>query len=403
VTRSALPRIRLLALIWGSAFLWIKLADRGFSPVEVTLARLVLGAGVLFVIVAARREHVPRSVLAWAHIAVAALFANAVPYPLFAVAEQHVPSSTAGIINATTPLWTAVLAPAVRHQKAMTSWQAAGLIVGFAGAVLIFTPWNSAAGLTSAGGVECLAASISYAVSYIYMDKYLARRGIGPVVLSACQLLAAALMLVIALAVVGVRTPHLTAESVAAVAVLGIIGTGFAYVLNYQIITSEGATIASTVTYLLPVVAIVLGVLVLGESVTAIVLVGIALVLAGVALTRRRVKAKRATTGQETRTGDPVSDDGKKRTDVRRVQKVTKEGRESRFELPARNEDTEESAGPGQRVSDTGQASASRSASLKKIRLAQRASEPADESTPPQSPERDTRDVPGDWPGDRCA
>ena len=73
-------------------------------------------------------------------------------------------------------------------RRAVTSWQAAGLIVGFAGAVLIFTPWHTAGGLFSAGGLECLAASISYAVSYIYMDRFLARRGIGPVVLSACQL-----------------------------------------------------------------------------------------------------------------------------------------------------------------------------------------------------------------------
>ena len=290
MTRSALPRIALLALIWGSAFLWIKLADRGFSPVEVTLARLALGAAVLFAIVRVRREAIPRSGRLWAHIAVAALFANAVPYLLFAVAEQTVDSSTAGIINATTPLWTVVLALAVRHQKAVTSWQAAGLIVGFAGAVLIFTPWHTAGGLFSAGGLECLAASVSYAVSYIYMDRFLARRGIGSVVLSACQLLAAAVMLAIALAVSGVQTPHVTAESVAAIAVLGIIGTGFAYVLNYQIITSEGATVASTVTYLLPVVAIVLGVLVLGESITVTTLAGIALVLAGVALTRRQAK-----------------------------------------------------------------------------------------------------------------
>ena len=97
-------------------------------------------------------------------------------------------------------------------------------------------------------------------------------------------------MLAIALGVTGVQTPHVIAGNVAAIAVLGIIGTGFAYVLNYQIITSEGATIASTVTYLLPVVAIVLGVLVLDESVTVAALAGIALVLAGVALTRRRVK-----------------------------------------------------------------------------------------------------------------
>jgi drug/metabolite transporter (DMT)-like permease len=287
VTRSALPRIALLALIWGSAFLWIKLADRGFSPVEVTLARLALGAVVLFVIVRVRREVVPRSGLLWAHIAVAALFANAVPYLLFAVAEQTVDSSTAGIINATTPLWTVVLALGVRHQKTVTSWQAAGLIVGFAGAVLIFTPWQTASGLFSAGGLECLAASVSYAISYIYMDRFLARRGIGPVVLSACQLAAAAVMLALALTVSGVQAPHVTAENLAAIAVLGIIGTGFAYVLNYQIITSEGATVASTVTYLLPVVAIVLGVLVLGESVTALILAGITLVLVGVALTRR--------------------------------------------------------------------------------------------------------------------
>jgi uncharacterized membrane protein len=120
--------------------------------------------------------------------------------------------------------------------------------------------------------------------------SFLARRGIGPVVLSACQLAAASVMLAITLAVTGVRTPHVMAVNVAAIAVLGVIGTGFAYVLNYQIITSEGATIASTVTYLLPVVAIVLGVLVLDESITVAVLAGIALVLAGVALTRRRTK-----------------------------------------------------------------------------------------------------------------
>ncbi len=290
MTRSALPRIALLALIWGSAFLWIKLADRGFSAVEVTLARLALGAAVLFAIVRVRREQVPRSGPLWVHIAVAALFANAVPYLLFAVAEQTVDSATAGIINATTPLWTVVLALAVRHQKNVTGWQAAGLVVGFAGAVLIFTPRHTAGGLFSVGGLECLAASVSYAVSYIYMDRFLARRGSGPVVLSACQLAAAVVMLAITLAVTGAPTPHVTAESVAAIAVLGIIGTGFAYVLNYQIITSEGATVASTVTYLLPVVAIVLGVLVLGESITAITLAGIALVLLGVALTRRNTK-----------------------------------------------------------------------------------------------------------------
>lgn len=288
MTRSALPRIALLALIWGSAFLWIKLADRGFSPVEVTLARLALGAAVLFVIVLARREKVPRTVGLWAHIAVAALFANAVPYLLFAVAERTVNSSTAGIINATTPLWTVVLALAIRHQKTVTGRQTAGLVIGFVGGVLIFSPWHTGFGVTSAGALECLAASISYAVSYIYMDRFLARRGLSSVMLAACQLLMATAMLAVVLAIIGVETLCFTDTSVAAVAMLGIIGTGFAYVLNYQIITSEGATMASTVTYLLPVVAIVLGVLVLSEGITVLMLGGVAFVLVGVALSRSR-------------------------------------------------------------------------------------------------------------------
>jgi drug/metabolite transporter (DMT)-like permease len=290
VAKGTLPRIALLALIWGSAFLWIKLADRGFSPVEVTLARLAAGAAVLFAVMLVRRDKVPRSPRLWAAIVIAALSANALPYLLFALAEQTVSSSTAGIINATTPLWTVILALAVRHQKSVTRWQAAGLAVGFAGGVLIFSPWRTTSELLSAGGLECLAASVSYAVSYIYMDRFLARRGIGAIVLSACQLAAAAVMLAVALPISGVRVPQPTTESVAAIAVLGIVGTGFAYVLNYQIITSDGATVASTVTYLLPVIAIVLGVLVLDEKVTALTLAGIALVLAGVALTRGQSK-----------------------------------------------------------------------------------------------------------------
>lgn len=291
MARGALPRILLLALIWGSAFLWIKLADRGFSAVEVTLLRLATGAAVLWAAMLVRRDKVPRSLRLWTSIVVAALFANAVPYLLFAVAEQSVNSSTAGIINATTPLWTVILALAVRHQKSVTRWQAAGLAIGFAGGVLIFSPWHATSQLFSAGGLECLAASVSYAISYIYMDRFLAHRGVSAIVLSACQLTAAAGMLAIALGISGIRAPQVTAEDITAIVILGVIGTGFAYVLNYQIITRDGATVASTVTYLLPVIAIVLGVLVLNEKITATMLAGIALVLAGVALMRRQSKS----------------------------------------------------------------------------------------------------------------
>ncbi|MGH3263438.1 MAG: DMT family transporter, partial [Trebonia sp.] len=252
MNRSAASRIGLLALIWGSAFLWIKLADRGFSPVEVTLGRLSTGAMVLIALMLVRRDKVPTSPRLWAVIVGAALFGNAVPYLLYASAETTVDSSTAGIINATTPLWTVILALAVRHQKGLTRWQAAGLLAGFAGAMLIFSPWRSASGLLSAGGLECLSASLCYAVSYIYIDRFLARRGISAIVLAACQLTAAAVMMAIVLGISGVRTPTVSAQDIVALAMLGIVGTGFAYVLNYQIIASDGATAASMVLYLLP-------------------------------------------------------------------------------------------------------------------------------------------------------
>jgi drug/metabolite transporter (DMT)-like permease len=299
VNRGTAVRMGMLALIWGSGFLWIKLGIGGLSPVEVTLSRLVLGSAVLFAVVAVRRGSLPRSPVVWGHITVAALFANAAPYLLFAVGEQHVASATAGMLNATTPLWTVLIALGSRHQHAVTARQAAGLVIGFGGAVLIFSPWQAVSGLASAGAIACLAAAACYAVSYVYMDKFLARRGIGPVVLSACQLGAASVWLALALAVTGAPAPRLDATVVASILILGMIGTGAAYVLNYQIIASVGATVASTVTYLLPIVAISLGFLVLGEHITLPDLAGIALILAGVALTRNRATQALTTTDRD--------------------------------------------------------------------------------------------------------
>jgi drug/metabolite transporter (DMT)-like permease len=120
VKQSAVFRLALLALIWGSSFLWIKVADHGFAPVEVTFGRLALGAAALFPVVAARREALPRSAAVWAQIGLAALFANAIPYLLFAVAERSVDSSTAGIINATTPLWTVTVTVSPRTRTPRT-------------------------------------------------------------------------------------------------------------------------------------------------------------------------------------------------------------------------------------------------------------------------------------------
>jgi drug/metabolite transporter (DMT)-like permease len=277
-----------LAAIWGSNFLWIKLALRGLSPVEITFGRLILGAAVLFVIVAAGGYALPRSPVMWIHITVAAAFANAAPYLLFALGEQKVSSSTAGILNTTTPLWTILIALGTRHERRLSLMRAFGLLIGFGGALLVFSPWHEHGGIASVGAIESLGAAACYGVSYVYMDKFIARRGVDPVALSACQLLSASAMLAVALGVVGAPAPRFSGVVVSSIAIMGLLGTGIAYMLNYQIITSDGATVASTVTYLLPVVAIILGIIVLNERLTALVLAGIALILIGVALTRRR-------------------------------------------------------------------------------------------------------------------
>ena len=151
---------------------------------------------------------------------------------------------------------------------------------------MIFSPWETGSQIASLGGLACLGAAASYGVSYVYMDRYLARRGIPPLVLSASQLTAATVLLAIVFPFAGLQPVHLRWDAIAALAVLGILGTGIAYVLNYRLITDEGTT-ASVVTYLLPVVAVILGAAVLSDKITAQIIVGMLIVLVGVAITRR--------------------------------------------------------------------------------------------------------------------
>jgi drug/metabolite transporter (DMT)-like permease len=291
IGRGTLGRLTLLALLWGSSFLWIAIALRGFSPVQIVLIRLALGALVLIAIVYARGLRLPTSGLVWLHLTVAALFANAIPYTLFAIGEQHVSSSVAGVLNATTPLWTLVIAFATGHERRISAPKLIGFILGLAGTLLIFSPWESGTQIASAGGLACLGAAASYGVSYVYMDRFLARRSIPPLVLSASQLIAAAVLLAIVLPFAGLQSVHLRWDAIAALAVLGCLGTGIAYILNYRLITDEG-TIASVVTYLLPIVAVILGAAILNDHITTQIIGGMLIVLIGVAITRRTRDAK---------------------------------------------------------------------------------------------------------------
>ena len=287
MSRGSAIRLALLACLWGSSFLYIKVALEGLSPTQIVLVRMTAGALVLLAIVGVRRERLPRDPAMWIHIAIAAVVANLIPYFLFGWGEQRVDSAIAGTLNSTTPLFTLAIAFATRTERAITRERAVGFLLGFLGAVVIVAPWDSAGGST-AGALACLGAALCYGISFVYMRRYLTGRGTSPIALAAAQITVGALMLLVAAPVVAGQPTDLQPDVVASVLALGALGTGLAYLLNYRLIQDEGATTASTVTYLLPIIAVVLGAIVLGEPITWSLFVGTFVVLAGVALSDRR-------------------------------------------------------------------------------------------------------------------
>jgi drug/metabolite transporter (DMT)-like permease len=292
VRLAGLARMGALALLWGSNFLWIKYALEGFSPIQVTLLRLALGAVTLLVALRATGVQLPTGRTVWAHFVVAALVANALPYWLFAYGEQHVPSSLAGAINATTPLWTVVVALLIGAESRPTPLRLVGLAMGLFGVLVLLqgSPSNCAdcAGTSDylAGFLACLAASASYGIAYAYMARFLTPRDVPALALAAGQLVAATGLLLLVAPFAGMQPVRLSATAVASALVLGILGTGVAYVLNFRLITDDGPSAASTVTYLLPVVSIALGLTLGSEQGTWPLVLGTGVVLVGVLLVR---------------------------------------------------------------------------------------------------------------------
>ncbi|BCB74020.1 DMT family transporter [Phytohabitans flavus] len=281
-------RIGVLALLWGSGFLWIKVAlNHGLSPVQITVSRCVLGTAVLIGLALAARQRLPRSVTVWRHLAVAALLCNALPFALFAVGERTVDSGLAGVLNATTPLWTLLIGLAIGVER-FAAARIAGLLLGFCGVLLIFAPWHAHA---SWGAFALLGAAASYGAGFVYMGRWLTGRGTAPIALSAAQLIAATGWSLVALPAAG--PVRVDSTGMAAVVVLGVFCTGVTFYLSYRLIADEGPTSAATVGYLLPVVSVALGAAVLDERLGVRVLAGMAVVLLAVALTRRTTPARR--------------------------------------------------------------------------------------------------------------
>lgn len=282
-------RLALLALIWGWSFLFIKVAVAGMTPTAVAAARITLGALVMLAVLRARGASLPRDPKVWRHFAVMGLVHSAVPFSLLAWSEQRITSALTSVLNASTPLFAALLTAVLLGERLRRS-QLLGLALGFVGvAVAAGVGAGDLAGSSLAGAGAAVGAAACYGLGFAYARRNLS--SLPPLVAAGGQLTAGTLIV----GPVGILTTAqhgiaLDPRRVLAIVILGVVGTGFAYVLNYRSIAEVGATRASVVTQLVPVVAVSVGVAFLHEVFHVRLLVGGALTVFGIALLHERIR-----------------------------------------------------------------------------------------------------------------
>jgi len=279
---SDAARLVLLGGIWGSSFLFIKVALEDLTPTQIVAGRVAIGALLLVSILLVRGGRIPRERQLLGPLLVMAIIGNIVPFTLITWGEQFISSSLTAILNSTTPLFTVLIAAAVLESESLRAMRLSGVVLGFAGVGVIV-------GFETGGSIEGMVAvtvaSLAYACSFVYARRNLSGRDLPPLTLPATQLLISA-VLTLPWAIVDVaRTPpDLTFDATASALALGLLGTGWAYVLYYRLIADIGATSASFATYLIPIFGVALGAVVLGEDLGVNTIVGAVLVIGGIAL-----------------------------------------------------------------------------------------------------------------------
>jgi drug/metabolite transporter (DMT)-like permease len=296
VTKATVVRFLTLALLWGGSFTLIKVSLEGLSPAQLVLARLVLGALVLAIVAVARQVALPSEPVVWGHLAGAALFGQVLPFLLLSYGERTAGAGVAGVLIGATPLLTLTIAYAALSSERATTRKVIGLLVGFAGIVVVLAPWREAAG-SLGGEIACFGAAVSYAISFVYVRRLLSPRGLAPLSLATGQLLAAVVLQALVSPLLEWGPVHLDGRVVVSIVLLGVLCTGLAYVLYFRLIGDIGATSASAVNYVVPVAAVVVGVVFLGEPVTWNLLAGCLIVLFAIAYAERRLTRPRAAAG----------------------------------------------------------------------------------------------------------
>jgi drug/metabolite transporter (DMT)-like permease len=279
-----------MVLVWGSSFLLIKICLEGMAPAQVAVIRSVLGAATLLGFLAVTRRRLPSSRRIWAHMAVVSLAQCSIPFTLTSWVGQYLPSSVSSIYNAVAPTLTVAFTPLLLRHERLSRGQLAGVASGVVGVVVLMAPWQHIdarhLGATLAPQVGMLLSAGIYAFGLVYMRRFVSGTAYDGVSIAATQVVLAAIPLVLLAPLTSTGHIRLTPRIAISMALLGVLGTGIAYVWNTHIVRTWGAMRASTVTYLMPLVGVVLGIVLLGERVQPHEPVGGLIILLGVLAAR---------------------------------------------------------------------------------------------------------------------
>ena len=294
--KSWLPAYLALGLVWGCSFIFIKLGLEFLTPFGVAFVRCALGAITLLIVVKLMKIDLPKEKSTWYKLWVVAMLLNVVPGILFAYAEMHVTSVLAGIINATTPLATLIVMLIAFREEKLKAEQVYGLLLGGLGVMVVLGIWQGIGDNQLTGVIALLIAVTCYGISFPYSKRNIIPLGLKPEAAATTQLIMAAITLLPFYLYDGISQDNYRSANIFAMLALGILGSGFAYIWNFSIIAAAGSSIASSVTYLTPVVAVFVGWLFLGEVIVWHEPVGALLVILGAAVSQgrfnRRVQVK---------------------------------------------------------------------------------------------------------------
>ena len=279
-----------LGIVWGCSFIFIKLGLEFLTPFGVAFGRCALGAATLLAWAKYKKIALPKSGKLWVHLWVISLLLNVIPGVLFALAETEVTSILAGIINAVTPLMTLLAIMLVTRDESPKFHEVLGILIGFIGVLTVLGAWKGLGENPLWAILVLLVAVTCYGFSFPYSRRFVLPHKLKPESIAAAQVTSGAITLLPFYLFDGIARDLYKPGPVFAMLALGIFGSGFAYIWNFKIMAIAGSAIASSVTYLTPGVAVIVGVIFLKERLFWYEPVGALIVLLGAAIGQNRIK-----------------------------------------------------------------------------------------------------------------